>query len=655
MSSLKWRTDIQALRAIAVVGVVLFHAGVPLIDGGFTGVDVFFVISGFLITGMLFPPRDGPTRTIPNFLTSRVRRLLPASLLTLVVITIVTWLTVDPLQRTEIFKQIRFAALQISNITMARDSNDYLAGDTALDPVMHFWTLGLEWQYYLVWALVVAICVLVLRKRRQVLRIVMAVMLALLLVGTLATSIIVTPKDPGPSYFLLSTRAWEFSIGGLVFIVGPWLAERLGTRTRTSLSAVGVGGIIASFLIINSSTTFPGYAALLPTLATALVIVAGSKPLGSLAHLIIDNPITQRIGATSYSWYLWHWPFLVFPLLWWGELPLWVNLGLVAISYGAAELSYNFIEQPARYKFPKLKRAVLALPLAIIAMVATAGLGFALKSAPSPANGDLVAVKKAQAAAKTTGGPYEDGCHRSLTSTNSKPCYYGDLNSSTTVVLWGDSHAEQWFPALDAAAKKNQWKIAYYTKSACSVIDPTATNLNVSPSCKQWQQATQARIIASKPQLIIIGSRWNRPSWQVVADNNPGDRVPGLLPGDTEAAVGLRKTLISLNDAKLPTALLVDNPEPNGNLPRCIAKNGLNSTACDWAYPTNTGKTEKAAARNLPYIHVVDLNNFLCTNGMCKAVINGSITVRDEHHLSEAFVETLSVPLAEELRQLLKQ
>lgn len=650
---MKWRTDIQGLRAIAVLGVVLFHAGVPLIDGGFTGVDVFFVISGFLITGMLFPPIEGPTRSIPSFLTSRVRRLLPASILTLIVVTFVTWLTIDPLQRTEIFKQIRFAALQVSNIAMARDSNDYLAGDTALNPVMHFWTLGLEWQYYLLWALVVAICILLFRKSRSALRAAITIMLVVLFVGTLSASIIVTPIDPGPSYFLLTTRAWEFSIGGIVFLSGPWIAKRLTTFARNFLAVIGVVGIIASFFVINSTTTFPGYAALLPTVATALVIVAGSKPLSTGVSRLFDNPVAQRIGATSYSWYLWHWPFLVFPLLWWGDRPLWINLVLVALSYLAAELSYTFIEQPARYKFPALKRAVLALPLAIVVMVATAGLGAALKPLPSPADGDLAAVIQAEAISKETGTPYTDGCHRSLKSTNAKPCYYGDLNSNTLVVLWGDSHAGHWFLPFEEAAIENHWKIAYYTKSACSVMDPTATNLEVSESCKQWQQESQRRIIASKPNLVVIGGRWQRPSWLVVADGDPSQRVSGLRVGDTEAAVGLRKTTVALNDAKIETVLLEDNPLPPGNIPRCVAKNGLTSTACDWPIPSTLGVTEEAAARGLPYVHVVNLNEYLCPNGKCKAIVNGSITIRDDHHLSEPFARTLAGPLGKDLERYL--
>lgn len=382
MASAKWRPDIQGLRAIAVLGVVLFHAGVTRVDGGFTGVDVFFVISGFLITGMLYPLSDAPTRSIPSFLTSRVRRLLPASIFTLIVVTLVTWLTIDPLQRTAIFEQVRYAALQVSNISMANDSNDYLAGDAALNPVMHFWTLGLEWQYYLVWAALMAICLLVFRKHRSALRMAIAVLLVALFASTLVASVILTPEDPGPSYFLLTTRAWEFAIGGLVFIVAPWFARRIGVAIRTAMAWFGVVGIVASFFVINSSTVFPGYAALLPVVATAMVIVAGHEPLSRGAGLVLDNAVAQRLGATSYSWYLWHWPFLVFPLLWWGEQPLWVKLGLVALAYLVAELSYVSIEQPARYKLPKFKKALIALPAALIAIVATAGMGYALKSAP---------------------------------------------------------------------------------------------------------------------------------------------------------------------------------------------------------------------------------------------------------------------------------
>lgn len=655
---MKWRIDIQALRAIAVLGVVLFHAGVPLIDGGFAGVDVFFVVSGFLITGMLFPSDNGPNRTIPAFLTSRVRRLLPPSVVTLVIVTIVTWLTIDPLLRAEIFKEIRNAALQISNITMAIASNDYLAGDAEDNPVMHFWTLGLEWQYYILWAILVGICIILFRKSIPVLKVALTALLVVLFVTTLAASIIRTPEDPGPSYFLLSTRAWEFSIGGLAFIVGPWIAKRLGTTTRGTLVVAGMVGIIASFFVISTSTTFPGYAALLPTLATAIVIVAGTEPLSKGLTRPIENRVVQRLGATSYSWYLWHWPFLVFPSLWWDQQPLWANLAFVAISYLAAEASYRFVEQPARYRIPSLKKPLLALPVAVVCIVATAGLGWALKSAPSPASGDPTAVAQATKLAKDYGQPYKDGCHRGLNSTDTNPCYYGDKkNSNKTVVLWGDSHAAQWFDAMNEMAKEKHLRLAYYTKSGCSPVelnimqlkDPTAY-----PTCAKWADQTQAKILASKPELVVMGMHSNRKSWAVPAAGDPAARVPGLKDGDTEGAVGLRKRMIDFNAAKQPTVILVDNPSSPTNIPRCVSRHGLNSTQCDWDLPAKNGATEEAAARGLEYVHVVDLNRYLCPGGRCKAVIDGTMTMRDGDHLSGPFTSSLAGRLSEALQPYLR-
>lgn len=248
----------------------------------------------------------------------------------------------------------------------------------------------------------------------------------------------------------------------------------------------------------------------------------------------------------------------------------------------------------------------------------------------------------------------KEKCQRSFKSTDSKPCYFGDPKGDKLVVLWGDSHANHWFPALNAGAKENGWKVAYYTKVGCRTLDYGVTTMDTRRECVNWVKATQKRIIASDPDLVVIGARWNMPVFTAVAEGDPGSRVAGLRPGDTESSVGLRPVTTALNDAKIPTALIVDNPVSPNSVPRCVARTGLNDNTCDWPLPNDFGRTEAAAARGLPYVHTVDLNSYLCPDGTCKAVIDGTITLRDDDHLSIPFVESLTGELMQELRPLVR-
>ncbi|WP_368499424.1 acyltransferase family protein [Herbiconiux sp. A18JL235] len=352
------RHDIQGLRALAVIAVILDHVlGWP--SGGFVGVDVFFVLSGFLITGLLLreAERDGRV-SLTGFFGRRVRRIAPAAVLVLVATTVTAWF---------LFNQPRFwstvgdavsALLLVSNWRFAAEGTDYFSAGDAVSPLQHFWTLSVEEQFYLVWPLIVLIVVAVVLGRpsgagaptgRSRLRPTLGVVLAVVVVASFVFALWQSSAAPTTAYFSTLTRVWELGAGGLLAVAAPLFAT-MPFGARVLLGWAGLAGVVASMLLIDSSLAFPGPWAAAPVLATVAVVVAGIAPAGSTAgaqrHLVpIVNPVTTFVGDVSYSLYLWHFPVLVFVTL---LLPAslettLVVLGLVLV---VALLSYFLVEQP---------------------------------------------------------------------------------------------------------------------------------------------------------------------------------------------------------------------------------------------------------------------------------------------------------------------
>ena len=514
----RFRPDIEGLRAVAIVLVVLGHVG--LVPGGYIGVDVFFVLSGFLITSLLLREvaaggRISIRRSTPGGRCACCPRRRVVLLGTL----IATHVWLSPLLAGRTAGDAAAAAGYVANLVFAHRGTDYLASDAAPSPFQHFWSLAVEEQFYLVWPLLI----IALRGRRGRLRLVLGSLAAV----SLLLSATETHRSAPWAYFGTHTRAWELAVGALLALY-PLV-------TRPIVGWAGLAAILVAAFRYDDHTAYPGLYALLPVLGAAAVVAGGNRVLGA-------GPLTA-VGRLSYGWYLWHWPVLII-----GPAALGIagttvqKLALALAALGLAWLSLRLVEDPVRYSrvLRSRPRYGLALGAALCTGVALASLG-AYAVRPTVPQGaaagelrlspdrpdELAAAIRAgaaltelpanlrpslAAAAADLPRVYADGCIAKAPAVRpASPCVYGELGSDRTMVLFGDSHAAQWFPALLRIALDRHWRLVSLTKSGCTAADATIwTDLlqRAYTECDAWRRAAFARIGALRPALVVVSSTY---------------------------------------------------------------------------------------------------------------------------------------------------
>jgi peptidoglycan/LPS O-acetylase OafA/YrhL len=754
-----FRPDVEGLRAVAVLLVVLFHADLGPFNGGFVGVDVFFVLSGYLITGLLLRELDATgSISLAGFYARRVRRLLPAALLVLVATLVASVLLLPPLLVPSVAGDVAAAAAYVSNIAFAARATDYFAAGQAPSPVLHYWSLGVEEQFYLVWpAVLLLISRRVARGRRE--RLIGGI--TAITAMSLVLCVWLTATNQPLAFYLLPARAWELGVGGLIAVGAPQLAT-MSAVARAAMGWLGLGLIAAAGLLLTSSTPFPGTAAVLPVAGTVLVVIAGLGVAGRGPARWLGTAVPRFFGRISYSLYLWHWPVLVIPATVAGsELPIAARVGLVALSVVLAAATQRFLEAPIRegrlvgIRPPRNLAAAGAFSAIVVLLatgVATASTATLEGSGPShptsaAANQQAVdqllanlsaATPKPSPTAKSTtrlgarptptrastgarvvppffdtadrGQPtdrgststptpsalavaaptptamiaaaplpsptttalpprpktqdsplpanllpslvdaakdypesYLDGCHVGEQGGTSGTCLYGNLSSSTTIALFGDSHALAWFPALQRFAEEQGWRLLDLTMSTCNPatipIWVPAWN-RVSWECNVWRQQAIQRLIAVKPQILVVtGTRG-------FATTDPTGVT--VLAGDqrTQAWVsGMQRTLSQLIPNAGTTILLSDTPLSLVDPPVCLSEHTNSTLAC----ATNVEQainpawlgTERtvAAANGAQYI---DPQLWVCPSSPCPVVLGNFLIDRDQGHLTATFAEALA-------------
>ncbi|SDD03694.1 acyltransferase family protein [Auraticoccus monumenti] len=680
------RRDIQGLRAVAVVLVLAYHAGVPGVPGGFVGVDVFFVISGFLITGLIVREVERTGRLdLPRFYARRIRRLLPATAVVLLATAAATAVALPVTRWESVLRDIAASALYVVNWRLAAQSVDYQAAEQASSPVQHFWSLAVEEQFYVVWPLVILLVIAVHRRRGWTLRRALAVGLALIVIPSLLWSASYTATDPAQAYFVTTTRLWELGVGAFLVLVLHRVA-RLSTTTLRLLGWAGLAGIALSALVYDDGTRFPGLAALLPVLSAAAVLAAGARPhAGGAGSLLSWGPAGQ-VGDLSYSLYLWHWPFVVVGTAIFGreDGTLWWVVGvlLVCTSVVPAWFTYVVVEHPIHTSRPFLRgRAVLAtlvvctlLPVAAAIALqdrldrrveaamqqAAGGAGFgaaALGNDParSPA-GDPpaelgVVVPDLTVVAKDHGIDYSLGCHQARPEADeAKACEWGDRDSDFRVALVGDSHALQWVPTVSVIAEQESWALDSYTKSACGFHDVPILGGDPAapfPECTRWNERLMEELLAGDYDLVLTtGSN----SYLVVDD---GQTLKGS-DSDTALAESYARTWTRLTDAGAEVVALANTPWHTQDVPDCLAANERSPGVC--ATPreqalTTAGREQQEATQLATQVPLVDMNRWICPREACSPVIGGVITFRDRHHITATYARTLAPMLHRELER----
>ncbi|WP_165865714.1 acyltransferase family protein [Vallicoccus soli] len=688
-----FRPDVEGLRAVAVGLVVLFHAGVAALPGGFVGVDVFFVLSGFLITGLLVEElaRTG-TISIRGFYARRVRRLLPLAVLVLAVTALVSWAVVPPVDHPRVGGDVLAAALYAANWRFAGTSTEYMGADVDKSPVLHFWSLGVEEQFYVVWPLLLLLATGALLVRRRRARgplpraaVVRRAAVALALVGgaSFAASVVLSPTTGGWAYYGLHTRAWELAVGGglALALAAPGPLSRLPRPAAVLLGWAGVAAVVASAVLIDGSTAFPGSAALGPVLGTAALVAAGAGVGGAAvrgsASRVLSHPVPRYVGRISYAWYLWHWPFLVLGRQLGTERgwdPALVVVAAVVLSFAASALSNVLVEEPARRSRWLSLRPVRSL--AAGALLTAAGVAAALVLGPArgpvevpdqlaeqvpqvqgdveaPAQAPAVPVLTPEQARADTERPPD--CFVSYSGTRPPAeCVFGDPEGTVDVAMIGDSHAMHWYPALDALARERGWRLHMWAKTACPSIDVRvwvdkyATEYD---ACGVWREGVLQQLEQGpRMDLLLVA----RSMGYVRATLGEGDEV---LPGDAVGAAwqeAAERTLPRLGAVADRVLVVRDNPWAPEDVPTCLsARDPADWEGCSFDRETGTyldedlAVAERTAARRTGApLGFLDMTDVLCPGARCPVVAdNGVIMYVDNSHFTDTFSRSLTTEL----------
>ncbi len=654
-NTVEFRPDIEGLRGIAILLVLLFHAGLPWTPGGFVGVDVFFVISGFLITGKLWRESQQPGGlSITKFYAWRIRRLLPAALVAVAIVTLVGLLIAAPLNRSELAADGAASALSIANMRFI-SSVDYFAPTASPSPFLHFWSLSVEEQFYLVWP---ALIVLLTWRGGSSKRLIAALVIGV--IASFAFSMWLTDASPARAFYLLPTRLWQLGAGGLLALIGVvGTSRRAGALAWAGLAAIALAGVA-----LTSEMPYPGLAALLPTLGAVALLYGGAAPGGPL-RLLAAAPL-RFLGKISYSLYLWHWPLLVLPLMFLERALTGVEIVVaVAAAIGVSWLSWRFVEQPFRYG-ERSRRATswsaIRIGVAGILTVAlfTQGLAAGLAApatviqpSPSPSGSPVasdgpIALPADLTPSLTSARADEerlrgDGCLAFERVTTPPTCEYGDTGSAITIALVGDSHASHWFPAIEAIALERGWRLLTFVKVSCSFTTLAQRNLALKREyreCTAFNEATVARLNQIKPELtIIVNRRTFRP----------------IGGGDTPELAG---AAFGAMVARLPgaTAIIVDTPDPGFDAPACLSKHPSDIRPCFFAQSDVDngviGIAERVAAE-VAGAQLIDLTANICTEWPCSPIAGSVLIYRDEDHMTKTFSRSLAAPLGAEIAKLL--
>ncbi len=697
-----FRPDIQGLRALAVVAVILDHAKLGPFPGGFVGVDVFFVISGFLITQLLLHQAQRTGSISPmDFYSRRARRILPAATVVLVTTVLASVGLLGFVQSTPVIGDSIWSTFFAANVHFSQVGTDYFDADTPASPVQHFWSLAVEEQFYLVWPLLLLLLLggtSLWRQRRKARRprikprpegaIPIPAMGALVALGgaSLVYSIISTDRDPATAYFSTPARAWELSLGAMCAFLVPALS-RLPAWLRTAMAWAGLAAVVVAILRYSSMTPFPGKAALLPVVGTALIIAGGVGSSRFGPHLLLGRKPCCMVGDWSYSLYLWHWPILIIAAGYLQHaLTIYETGLLLLLTVVISVLTYHFVENPfrrARIFSMRQIRGVLLYPTAIFitlaaCLVAHEAVGQQIaeassappiaipkprvspgategsRSGPSPA---VLMVRASVAAAEhhdpvpghldppllDLKGDVADVGTCDYDGTVLNLCPRGDVTGKKSLIVFGDSHARSWIPAIDAIARKEHYLAHYLVKPGCNAALTTpALGRGPFQGCVDWRTWAMGVIESLHPDVLVVAS-----------DLPPAIIGPQGQPVTNDVALakafqtGLAESMGELHNFVGRIIILGDVPGVDEPPSLCLSARGANLGDC--AFPRSARSKllfdaahEVATSGGYQFVNTIP---WFCAHDLCPSVIGPIVVYRDPEHVTTEYATRLTRPL----------
>lgn len=625
---LAFNPSIQGLRAIAILLVLAAHTNVPFLHGGFIGVDVFFVISGYLITGLLVTEINNTgTLNLSRFYARRLKRLLPALLVMLgaasAAIYIFTPTTEHPAQASAAAS----AAAWVSNFYFIFAEQNYFESTSLVNAFLHTWSLGVEEQFYLIWPLLIVFACGLSSKHRLVL-------LSAITLFSFALCMWLASSHPTQAFYLMPSRIWQFGAGAVVWHLAGQFSE-ISARAKAIQLLTGTTLIVASALWIGEGTRYPDWVSLLPTLGAAACLFGISTTSDSVSSGPLARGPLKYIGDISYSLYLWHWPVLVVGQHLLLDKGLYSQLLLVATSFALADLSYRLIENPIRqHQAARIStKWQIVISLAAIALV-----NVQLIKWHNSATDRLVAQAESPFALARMDAPeiYRHGCDDWYSSAQVKVCHFGAKDAPKVAVIWGDSIGLQWFPAIKGALELEygQWRIEVITKSSCPIVDHPFFYERLGriyTECSDWRRDAAKYINKLTPDLLVVGSAGSYRFDAVIWEQGTRKLLGKNVMSARQIAILAPTYSLGINGV---TCLEQQAMRPN-------EEDGCHSRT-DEPYRSSAIAALNKAANSLPHAQLIDLNDEVCPNKICRPLLDNTIVYRDNQHITATFAEKLS-------------
>ena len=659
--TIPFRRDIQGLRAVAIALVILAHAHVTGFAGGFVGVDVFFVLSGYLITGLLLRERlsTGGIR-YSQFLSRRLRRLLPAMLAMLIVVIVLATLLLSAYETRMQTGSFVYAATWTSNFFFTFSEFDYFSALQAKDLFLHTWSLGVEEQFYIVWPWLVLVAFAFLGAggnagdRKKPLLYLLAAVFAV----SLALCLHWSEYGPLLSFYMMPARGWQFAMGAAVFV---WFHDFGETNTSVEgrspsalpsslIGVIGVLLIVGSAMLLDTDLAYPGLYALLPSSGAALVILAGQKSASSVSNRLLASDYFVWVGDRSYSLYLWHWPVLLLGDAFGVTRTMVGTAALIAVSLLLASVSYQLVERPfwkGRFSKASAHRTVFASVASMAIVVAAAyGLHDNVYGAPQVIAGQGHYNPRLDR-------PFiydsETECDTYIRNSELVPCSESDKDAKHKAVLLGDSIGAQWADLLTEVYSQPDWQVMVLTKSACAIVDeeyyyaPAGGTYDV---CSDWRESAIDYLVKTKPDIVFVGSSAH---YEFTS---------------TQWTDGVGRVLAPLSEAVTRVVLIPGTPTLSFNGPACLkspyrfsfrltdsrreCEEAMMSTASD-----DVAAYLEIAANRIDNVSVLNLNDIVCPGKRCAAQsVDGLTVFRDDKHLTVSFVSSQLPNVLDHLQQL---